>query len=147
MFNFLKNKPDKETEKQKIEYFENLRDSSGILDKAILTFSSLFLGFLFSQLQNLLKIEIINENYLIFSIISIGLTIFLVLFSYIIAIYQSKIGYKILVGEVDYDEGMCDFNKLDCLIDILRISYFITFIIPIIFTILFYITNLKNYVG
>lgn len=28
MFNFLKNKPDKEIEKQKIEYFENIKVSS-----------------------------------------------------------------------------------------------------------------------
>jgi len=145
MFNFL-NKPNKEIEKQKIEYFENIKDSSLFLDKAILTISSVFLWFLFNQLQNIIKLEMININYLIISIISIWLTIFFVLLSYISSIYQAKIWYKILVWKVDYDEWMCDFNKLDCLIDILRISYFITFIIPIIFTILFYITNLQNYV-
>jgi hypothetical protein len=41
---------------------------------------------------------------------------------------------------------MCKFNNYDFFIDISRIIYFITFIIPVIFTILFYITNLKNYV-
>ena len=94
MLNFLKNKPDKETEKQKIEYFENIKDSSVFLDKAILTISSIFLWFLFNQLQNLLKVEMININYLIFSIISIWLTIFFVLISYLLSIYQSKIWYK-----------------------------------------------------
>jgi hypothetical protein len=43
MFNIFKNKTNKETEKQKIEYFENIKNSSLFLDKAILTISSVFL--------------------------------------------------------------------------------------------------------
>ncbi len=152
MFNFFKNKPDNESEKQKIEYYQNIKDNSLFLDKAILTFSSLFLWFLFTQLEKILKLEnslkkeIINEYLLIISVVSIWITIFLVLLSYISSIQQAKVWYKILDWEIDYDEWMKKFNNWDKIIDILRYSYFLTFIIPIIATIIFYITNLQKYV-
>jgi hypothetical protein len=41
---------------------------------------------------------------------------------------------------------MCKFNLLSSSQDLIRIIYFITLVLSIIFTILFYIYNLQNYV-
>jgi hypothetical protein len=94
----------------------------------------MFLWFLFSQIEKLLDIEIINIGYLIISIISIWITIFLVLLSYILTIYQAQLWVE--------GKWWCLFNFIDSLINISRFLYFITFITPVCLTILFYISNL-----
>ncbi len=141
MFNFFTSK--KDNEKQKIEYFENVKSASLFLDKSILTISSAFLWFLLSQFENLyeIKSQLLNIIYLHISIISIWFTIFFVLISYILSIKQAKIWYDILEKNIPYDKWIITFNNYDLFIDLFRIIYFVTFIIPIILTVLFYISN------
>lgn len=127
----------KENKNDKKIYFDNIKEASLFLDKAILTLSSVFLWFLFSQLNKLIDIKVINIEYLILSIISIWITIFLVLSSYLLTIYQAQLWAN--------DKWWLLFDIVDSLINIFRILYFFTFITPIIFTIMFYINNLiKN---
>ncbi|MDD3145506.1 MAG: hypothetical protein PHV23_05335 [Candidatus Gracilibacteria bacterium] len=149
----------KKNDKSKIErkklYFDNIKEASLFLDKVILTLSSAFLGFLFSQLQNLLnsEIKLININYLNISIILIGLTIFFVLISYVATIDQANYakdiddnkGIKRIFGFKV--KGKTKFNFLNGSINVLRALYFFSFIIAILLSIIFYITNLNNYVG
>ncbi len=128
-------------------YFKDMKDASLFLDKAILTFWSIFLWFIFSQLPYIIEknIKLFYKEYLIFSIIFIGITIILVLFSYILTITQAKLWYNIQEKNINYHKWICKFNVLNFLQDLIRIVYFITLIASIILTILFYIYNLQNY--
>ncbi|MDD3793906.1 MAG: hypothetical protein PHI37_03780 [Candidatus Gracilibacteria bacterium] len=136
-------------------YYKNVKEASIFFDKTILTLSSAFLGFLFYQLKDLLSIHSLNHiNFLAYSIISIGLTIILILISYLLTIEQAKLGYEIENISKEKKLNMILFDNLNkkfyCvgkIIDILNITYFITFIIPIVLCILFYISNLYNYAG
>lgn len=148
----------KKNDKSKIErkklYFDNIKEASLFLDKVILTLSSAFLWFLFSQLQNLLnsEIKLININYLNISIILIWLTIFFVLISYVATIDQAN-----YAKDIDDNKWIkrifwfkvkwkTKFNFLNWSINVLRALYFFSFIIAILLSIIFYITNLNNYV-
>lgn len=144
--NFFKWK-EKNTNEENI-YFKDIKDASLFLDKAILTFWSVFLWFIFSQMPSIIEknIKLFYKEYLIFSIILIWVTIILVLFSYILTIIQAKLWYNIQEKNIDYNSWMCKFNFLNFLQDLIRAIYFITLIMSIIFTILFYIYNLQNYV-
>jgi hypothetical protein len=144
--NIFKWKNDNKTEEN--IYFKDMKDASLFLDKGILTFWSVFLWFIFSQLPNIIEknIKLFYKEYLIFSIILIWITIILVLFSYILTIIQAKLWYNIQEKNIDYNNWMCKFNFLNFLQDLIRVIYFITLITSIVFTILFYIYNLQNYV-
>lgn len=134
-------------------YYKNIKEASIFFDKTILTLSSAFLGFLFYQVKDLLLINHLNNiNYLVYSIISIWLTISLILISYLLTIKQAKLWYEIeSLSKSKFNKVLLEDlgKKFYCVwktIDILNIIYFITFIIPIVLCILFYISNLYNYV-
>jgi hypothetical protein len=125
-----------------------MKDASLFLDKAILIFSSVLLWFLFFQLNEFfnLKLEIINLHYLYISMIFNWFTIFLILISCILTISQAKICVMILDKQIDFDKWRCKFNNYVLFINSLRIIYFITFLIAVLFPVLFYISNFENYV-
>lgn len=154
---FWKNKKHSKNEekiKRKSIYLDNIKDASLFLDRAILLLSSAFLWFLFTQLNNLfkLKIELINQDYLKDSIILIGLTIYFVLLSYVATIDLAQLWYNIDNTKNKYRlfgipvKPKTKFDSLKWFINFLRFLYLLTFIIAIIFTIIFYINNLDKYV-
>lgn len=134
-------------------YYKNIKDASLFFDKTILTLSSVFLGFLFYQIKDLLVINNIkNIDFLWIAIMYIWLTIILVLISYIFTIEQATKWYEIeklpkkKSNKKEIDKLNKKFHLFWRIIIYLNMTYFISFIFSIIISILFYITNLYNYV-
>lgn len=125
-------------EKEISNYFADIKDASIFLDKSILTLSSAFLWFLFTQLNTISESSLQYWYYLNISIIFLWITILLVLLSYIITIYHLK---TCMLKKWKIRSMLFFIFKV--LEEVLRIAYIISFIIPVSCTILFYLHNLN----
>ena len=107
MFWFFEKKIEKNNEDI---YHNTWKEASIFFDKTVLTISGVFLWFLFSQIDNILKIEMINLNYLIYSIILIWIIIVLILFSYYLTIYNARLWYELEEWIIDYEKRLLYFK-------------------------------------